>query len=543
MTSQPHRPDWPSAGPSDLAGGPPSSAGETLRQLRRSLLIRPGDWDALPPEARRQLEGCRGVADLSRLLIEQRLLTPYQAGRVEDGDTSGLILGNYRLLARIGRGSMGAVFKAEHLRLPRLAAVKVLQPDLGQHPTTLRRFYAEMRAVSRLYHPNIVSIIDAGEVPAPDPDTPARHYYVMDYVPGQDLERHVCSRGPLPVATACNLIHQTAAALGEAHKHDLVHRDVKPSNVLVTPEEQIKLLDFGLARHFCTQLTEPGIVLGTLEYMSPEQAGDSTEVDARTDIYGLGGTLFWCLTGRHPFVLPKNPVRALAARRTGKAPSARACRPEVPKGLDAVLARMMATDPADRFPDAGAVMSALLPFLHPGPRGGPAPPPVVGPSVGEPLPAASEGPSARRPRVLIADDERDVRHLCRLALRPEAVDCELADDGVAALAALQARPFDLVLLGVEMPRLGGVEVLRRVRGSPSQPNTKVIMLSGRASADELAGLLSAGADDYLTKPLSLAQLRYRMRAALQLKWAQDHSERLDRELLSIKSGHGVEGRP
>jgi putative two-component system response regulator len=514
-----------------------------LQQLRRNLLIRPTDWNVLTFGTRQQLERCQAFPDLAQLLVEHRLLTPFQAEQIEDGDTFGLILGNYRLLDRIGRGGMGTVFKAEHLRLPRLAAIKVLEPDLGQYPILLQRFYAEMRAVAQLYHPNIVSVIDAGEIPAPDPDTPPQHYYVMDYVPGQDLERFVSSQGHLPMVIACNLIHQTAAALGEAHKHGLVHRDVKPSNVLVTPEEQIKLLDFGLARHFSTRLTEPGIVLGTLEYMSPEQAGDSTEVDARTDIYGLGGTLFWCLTGRHPFELPRrNFVRALAARRTQKAPSVRAHRPGIPKELDDVLARMMAIDPADRFPDARAVMSALFPFIHSEAQVSTVPLPARGPDGGEALPTAAEEPSPPRPpRVLIVDDEREVGRLCRLALRPEAVDCEIVGDGVEAWEALQARRFDLVLLDVEMPKLGGVEVLRRVRESLAQPNIKVMMMSGQAHPDDLARLLAAGADDYLTKPLSLAQLRYRVRAALQLKFVQDHSDQLDRELLSIKSGHGVEG--
>src|SRR5262249_45397604 len=150
-----------------------------------------------------------------------------------------------------------------------------------QDPDLMRRFTAEMRTVAQLRHPNIVAALDAGQCASRDPHAPVLRYLVMEYVPGHDLEGYVAACGPLSVPLACDLMYQVAGALAEAHKHNLVHRDIKPSNVRVTPEGQAKLLDFGLARHLPNRMTEPGTVLGTIEYMAPEQARDAASVDIR----------------------------------------------------------------------------------------------------------------------------------------------------------------------------------------------------------------------------------------------------------------------
>src|SRR5689334_23152544 len=272
-----------------------------FRELLADSLVLAEDWEQLNQAARTAVSECRAEDDLLQKLVEYKLLNPYQASRLRAGKSFGLVLGNYRVIDRLGAGGMGVIYLAEHTRMRKRAAVKTLAWSKDQDARLLSRFYAEMRAVGQLRHPNIVSAIDAGEVRSLDPDAGVLHYFVMEYLPGQDLEALVHTHGPIAPEKACQLAHQVADALLEAHRHGLIHRDIKPSNVLVTPEGSAKLLDFGLARNFRERLTEPGAVLGTIGYLAPEQAQDATKVDVRADIYSLGATLFWCLAGRDPF--------------------------------------------------------------------------------------------------------------------------------------------------------------------------------------------------------------------------------------------------
>lgn len=505
-----------------------------LKELLANSLVLTEDWDGLPPDRRDGLLACDDNQVLLDLLVENGLLTRYQVARIAAGKCFGLVLGNYRLLERLGAGGMGVVFKAEHVRMRRLAAIKVLSLSCGEDPQLLARFYSEMRAVAQLQHPNIVGAIDAGEATSPDPDEPVLHYFVMEYVPGKDLEAYVASQGPLPAAKACEWAYQVASALDLAHQHHLIHRDIKPSNILITSEEQAKLLDFGLARHFRNRMTEPGTVLGTVEFMAPEQARDAATVDIRADIYGLGATLFWCVTGRTPFALQANFTQDLMLRLTQPAPSVREVRSDVPAELDAVIARMMAINPDDRYPNPQAVMRALLRFLRPEPsefmvhQADPTPLPARKPSM-EPAPIR------RAYGVLVVDDEADVRNLCCIALAADGLQCEGAAGGAAALELVRAKAFDLVLLDIDMPGINGLEVCRQLREAPPAPNLKIVMFSGRSSADELAQMLLAGADDYVTKPFSLVQLLSRIKAALHLKDAQDRADLLNRNLLAVNS--------
>src|SRR5262249_44726084 len=154
--------------------------------------------------------------------------TEYQVARIEAGHRSSLLIDNYRILDRLGTGGMGMVFKAENIRMRRPVALKVLCHVPDQDPRMLLRFFAEMRAVAQLQHPNIVAALSAGEIRSRDPERPSLHYLVLEYVPGQDLERLVLDQGPLAPAKACDLIYQVASALAEAHKHNLIHRDIKP---------------------------------------------------------------------------------------------------------------------------------------------------------------------------------------------------------------------------------------------------------------------------------------------------------------------------
>jgi response regulator RpfG family c-di-GMP phosphodiesterase len=504
-----------------------TTPGQALfRDLMSSSIVLAEDYEKLPRATQDELAQVQDWNTLLARLVEHDLLTPYQAERVREGKTYGLILGQYRVLDRLGAGGMGVVFRAEHIDMRRQVAVKVL--SLGsEHSSRLqRRFITEIRVVARLQHPNIVAAMDSGRIA--EPDAPALRYLVMELVPGQDLEEYVQGHGPLTLPLACDVIHQIAAALAEAHKHQLVHRDIKPSNIRLTPEGQAKLLDFGLARHFDHRLTEVGTVLGTLDYMAPEQITDAGSVDIRADIYALGGTLYWCLTGQPPFASQGTLVQAIAYRHAQPPPSLVAHRPDAPRDLDAVIARMMALQREQRFATPQAVMDALLPFLKPDARE------AGRPRLEPGAIAAGLAPATNKHRVLIVDDEGPIRLLCRHVLETlDGPQCAEAGNGRLALETARQQNFDLVLTDIDMPEMGGAELVRRLRDQPPCPNLKVIMMSGRSTPDEMAHMLGHGADDYIPKPLSIVQLHAKVKAALDLKDAQDRADLLNSHLLAL----------
>jgi response regulator RpfG family c-di-GMP phosphodiesterase len=309
---------------------------------------------------------------------------------------------------------------------------------------------------------------------------------------------------------------------------------------MLTGEGQAKLLDFGLTRHFGHRLTVPGTILGTIDYMAPEQARDATTVDIRADLFALGGTLFWALTGRVPFPSDTSPVEALSRRLCAPPPSIREVNPELPADLDAVVSRMMALRPEDRYPDPAAVMKALLPYVRTGT--GEYARVFAAPAADDPLgfelaPSVCQlpetGPAAGEYRVLVIDDESSVRELCRQLLEGEGAVVEVAGGGTEGLARAAQGTFDLVLLDAALPDMTGVEVLHRLRQQPGDPNLKVLMFSGHTTAEEMSDLLNRGADDFVTKPFGVAQLVARIQNLLRLKAAQDKAARLNRRLTAV----------
>ena len=507
-------------------------AGQIVDQFLEASFILAEDWDGLPLSVQEQILWCRDRNEVIHMLLENNLLTEYQAARILAGTTFGLVLGSYRILERIGAGGMAVVFKAEHIDMRHTVAIKVLPMSPGQDHRLETRFFSEMRVVARLRHPNIVAANDAGRVLNPEQSGPSLRYLVMEYVPGQDLEEYVQKSGPLPVSRACSLAYQVASALAETHKFELVHRDIKPSNIMVTPEEQAKLLDFGLSMHFETRMTSPGTVLGTIDFMAPEQARDSSTVDIRADLYSLGGVLFFSLTGRLPFPTKGGPVETLARRLNQAPPSLREHLPDCPLELDEVLRRMMAIAPSERYQTPHAVMQALLPFLR-------AECPEHQPSVYAKSAIHSGGSSrsvgSATQRVLIVDDEVEIRSLCRHLLAAQQMVCVEVGDGESAIKAVAEQPFDLVLLDINMPGMSGGEVLERLRELAQSEHMKIIMFSGMASPDEMSKMLLNGADDYLSKPFSVVQFLGRVRAALRLKTAQDRSIILNQQLLGVNA--------
>jgi response regulator RpfG family c-di-GMP phosphodiesterase/serine/threonine protein kinase len=516
--------------------GEVSCAQPVINRLVASSILHPEDWLNLSDAERDAIEQLPTDQAILAQLVEHGLLTEYQTDRVRGGNTFGLVLGNYRVLERLSIGGMGVVFKSEHIHMRRVVAIKAVSVCGNQNPIVVRRFRAEARAIAQLKHPNIVAALDSGEVENPDPGAPGLQYLVMEYVPGYDLEEYVQAYGPLEPAKACDLAYQIAAALDEAHKHHVVHRDVKPSNVRIMADGHAKLVDFGLVLRFGSRMTEPGLLLGTMDYIAPEQARDASAVDIRADLYGLGGTLFWCLTGRTPFPGGSNIAGMLLSRWTQAPPSVRAWRPEVPGELDAIISRLMAIDPDDRFPDPQTVMRALHTFLQ-SQAADPTTPQACNPAQLRALEDCAES-FGRVQRVLVVDDEAPIRLLCRYALQSEELHCDEAGNGVLALQAIHAQRYDLVLLDIDMPEMRGTEVLRRLRQAPPVPHLKILMFSGRASADEMADMLLAGADDYLTKPFSTVQLAARVKASLRLKMLQEQADVQKRQLLAAHSEQG-----
>src|SRR5262245_14461173 len=524
----------PAPDPSPYPVPPPAQA--LFQELLDTGLVLHEDWNLLGPSDRDSVLACYTEDELLQRLVETGLLNSYQSVRLKAGKGFGLVLGNYRVLDRIGTGGMSIIYLGEHLRMRNRVAIKAFTSPRGDDLGYLGRFYGEIRAIAQLRHPHIVSAMDAGEVRSQDPDQGAIHYFVMEYLPGQDLEAVITARGPMEIGRSCHVVHQIADALHEAHRRGLIHRDIKPGNIILTPDGTAKLLDFGLARHCITRMTEPGVVLGTLGYMAPEQGQDATRVDHRSDIYSLGATLYWCLTGRDPFPLMNDPESDLAERFGRPPPSPRSVRPEVPAALDAVVTKMLALSAADRYPSADAVMRALLPFLDTHRRPRPAPPPIDEPPADSAAAFALAAAAGTKPhRLLVADDEAGVRSFCILALRAEGLECDAAADGLGAIAAVTAKQYDLVLLDIDMPNLDGRETLKRMRHLPLSPHLKIILFSGRAPDGELAQSLAVGADDYLVKPFGAIALRARVQAALRLKDAQDRSDLLNRHLLAVNA--------
>ncbi len=325
--------------------------------LRSGPLLKPAQAEELA-----QLQArCPDPRALARELIQRGWLTPFQVNQILQGRAADLVLGPYVLLERLGEGGMGAVFKARHSLMNRLVAIKVIRKERLGAPDAVRRFYREVQAVGQLSHPNIVIAYDAAQVG----DT---HLFAMEYVEGMDLAKLVRQKGMLPVGEACEYIRQAALGLQHAHEHGLVHRDIKPANLLVTARGgMVKVLDMGLARlqeggdDERTQLTQEGSVMGTPDFIAPEQAMDSHKVDIRSDIYSLGCSLYFLLSRRVPF--PGDTLtQKLIKHQLHEPPPIEQFRPDLPPALVAVVRKMMAKRPADRYQTPAEAAGALAPF-------------------------------------------------------------------------------------------------------------------------------------------------------------------------------------
>jgi serine/threonine protein kinase len=296
--------------------------------------------------------------DLAARLIRDRFLTEYQARRLLAGRPSGMIVGRYVIMDRIGAGAMGRVYKAHHQLMDRVVALKIIAPELVSNTRLVARFQREMKMVGRLDHPNVVRAYDADQI---GPTL----YIVMEYVPGLSLGQKFKNNGPLPPMEVVDIAAQAAQGLAHAHAQGIVHRDVKPSNILLG-DGLVKVLDLGLgvlmeADEQSNFATADGIAVGTIDYMSPEQASGK-EVDGRSDLFSLGCAMYHVIAGRPPFP-GDSPVERLGKRISGRhIPITDIC-PDLPSRFVAVLDRMLASRPQDRYDTADDAADALHALL------------------------------------------------------------------------------------------------------------------------------------------------------------------------------------
>jgi serine/threonine-protein kinase len=329
----------------DLLGDPRLLAAAHFDELVGDILPRCDDWRIVGPE-----------------LVYRGWLTPFQALLLHRGRGHELLLGSYVLLDPLGEGGMGHVYRARNWKLDTHVAVKVMRPDRAAEPGSASRFLREMRALGVICHPHLVHAVDAGA-------DGGRLYCAMEYVPGTDLGRLLRDRGALPMDTACRYAAQLAAALSHISARGLVHRDVKPANVLVTEDgSAVKLGDLGLARfdqpdHALAALTRIGVMVGTPDYVAPEQIRDSRGADIRSDLYSLGVTLYHMLTGRPPFD-GLGTLETLRHHQEVDPVPADRLRADIPAEVATVVRTLMAKRPRDRYQDPAEVVGALRNYLH-----------------------------------------------------------------------------------------------------------------------------------------------------------------------------------
>ena len=333
-----------------------------LDLVRRSGLVEKDRLVALLRELKRESDG-HSITDtdfVAGRLVEAELLTRWQVDKLLEGRHKGFFLGKYKLLGLLGTGGMSSVYLAEHVLMQRLVAIKVLPKDRVEDTSYLARFHREAQAAASLDHRNIVRAYDVdseGNI----------HYLVMEYVEGRDLQQIVQKDGPLEYVAAAEYTRQAAEGLAHAHLAGLIHRDVKPANLLVTPKNVVKLLDLGLARFTDEDKASLTVaydenVLGTADYLAPEQALDSHGVDSRADIYGLGCTFYFLLTGHPPFVGGTLPQRLMMHQKQPP-PDIKLDRPDAPQDLIDICLKMIAKKPEDRYQSAAETADALVKWL------------------------------------------------------------------------------------------------------------------------------------------------------------------------------------
>ncbi|HKS24999.1 MAG TPA: protein kinase [Thermoanaerobaculia bacterium] len=420
-------------------------------------------------------------------------------------------LGPYKLLNRIGHGGMGEVWKAEDTNLLRTVAVKLLKEEMASDAEWKARFLREARTAARLSHPSIATIFAVDEVDN-------RMYIAMELVEGESLKALIAARS-LKMPDVVRIIKRCADALAEAHAHGIIHRDVKPENIVVT-RRGVKMLDFGIAKLIdapaedAGKLTSDGTVIGTPDYMSPQQALGKT-IDHRSDIFSLGVVLYEALTGKHPFARA-SVTETLVNIVTREAPDLATALPDAPPALIEIVQKAIRKKPDERFETAKQMASALN-KLYPSTssayfpvQGRDTPTIPIAPTPAPEIPPAPEPPSQPKRakssgrhksinpdwRVLVADDDPEVRKQLCTVLSQHRLAYDEAANGSEAIQQLKQRKYALAFIDLMMPRIDGWAVVDFIRNHKEHRGTKTYVVAAgeqrlsAADQDVVSGVVS-----------------------------------------------------
>jgi len=383
------------------------------------------------------------------------------------------ILGNYRLIDRLGAGGMGEVWRAEDTRLMRQVAIKILSERIANDPEWKARFLREARTIAQMNHPNIATIYSIEQ----EAD---KLFIAMELVEGESLAT-VLAQGALEPVEAVRIIRQVAEALAEAHDKGIVHRDVKPDNVIVG-KRGVKVLDFGIAKQIIATtgtptLTQAGLIVGTPFYMSPEQAL-GRPVDARSDLFSLGVVLYEALAGKRPFE-GESVTETMMNIIMQEPPELTTVAPKVPAALVEIVARALQKKPERRYGSAGEMVDALsrVDFKQPAARAPQKPPKIDAPTMAMPsAPQPSQAPIPGQ-RALVADDDPVTRYLIANILGQRRIAFDEAANGYEAVKQLKEHDYTLVFLDLLMPRIDGWGVIDWLRRSKTK-TPRIFVITG-----------------------------------------------------------------
>lgn len=535
-----------------------------LERLKESGLFSAEELDRAINSISHSFPNDSSRPSLGQALIDAGVLTGFQMDAISRGAYSELRIGNYDVLDRLGAGGMGAVFKARHRRMKRIVALKVLSRTMAEDATFLQRFQREVETIAKLTHPNIVMAFDADEAEAGP-------FLVMEFVNGPDLASLVQKQGPFTVSAAVDCILQAARGLEYAHRQNIIHRDIKPANLMRDATGVVKVTDLGLARFSALAggagsasggaITQAGGIVGTVDYMPPEQSLDPAGIDHRADIYSLGATLHYLLFGQPPYQ-GATLMATLLKHREAPIPSLCETRKEVPAELDSIFRRMEAKAPADRYQTMTEVVGALETVLailarreESGVRGQgsefrsqesgfrsqeseeppteeyrPSPEPATGVwqesasvspettvvtmSQADTAQTIVPGQSTSSPlvapickKVILVEPSRVQSGIIRKYLQGQGVQNVVAvASGQEALNVLMKERLDAIVSALHLPDMTGVELGQRIHSQSKGNGPGFVLISSEAESSQAGTLSKCGKAVLLHKPFTPEKL-------------------------------------